>query len=66
MASRTKKHLQFAQVVDVLDKKMNAMGLHYRGGLQMQKDPASLLYIAPFAGCAMGEDFYVFGKRCFL
>ena len=49
-----------AQVVDVLTKN-DAMD-YTIVVVANAKDPASLLYIAPFAGCAMGEDFMYSGK----
>ena len=49
-----------AQVVDVLTQQ-GAMD-YTIVVVANAKDPASLLYIAPFAGCAMGEDFRDNGK----
>lgn len=49
-----------AQVVDVLSKH-GAMDYTILV-VANAKDPASLLYMAPFAGCAIGEEFMYQGK----
>ena len=53
-----------AEVVDTL-KKHGAMA-HTTVVAATADDPASLLYIAPYAGCAMGEEYLYNGKHALI
>ncbi len=54
------KMAQAAQVVDTL-KRYGAMG-HTVVVVASAADPAAFQYIAPYAGCAIGEEFMLQGK----
>ena len=53
-----------AQVVGVLDE--NGAMEHTIVVAANAADPAALQYLAPYAGCAMGEEFLDAGKHCLI
>jgi len=55
---------KIAQVVGILDEN-GAMG-HTIVVCANAADPAALQYIAPYAGCSMGEEFMAQGKDCLI
>ena len=58
------KASQVAQVVGILEQ-TGAMG-HTIVVAATASDPAPLQYLAPYAGCAMGEEFMESGRDCLI
>ena len=58
------KASQVAQIVGILEE-AGAMG-HTIVVAATAADPAALQYLAPYAGCAMGEEFMETGRDCLI
>ncbi|HEX8599312.1 MAG TPA: F0F1 ATP synthase subunit alpha [Chloroflexia bacterium] len=58
------KASQVAQIVGILEE-AGAMG-HTIVVAATAADPAALQYLAPYAGCAMGEEFMESGRDCLI